>query len=159
MPEKRLDVTMTNDSLLPYLLNLNLTSNLSVINFTDRDILKIIRSLNTNKAHGHDDISIRMIKICDKAILESLSIIYKNFIDTEIFPDLWGKSNIVLVHKKGDKQLLENYRPVSLLPILGKAFEKLYAIIYFNIYKKATCCVVISLVFDHLIHVNISFSR
>ena len=38
----------TNDSSLPSLLNLNLTSNLSIINFTDDDILKIIRSLNIN---------------------------------------------------------------------------------------------------------------
>ena len=113
-------------------MNLNLKSKLSVINFTDDDILKIIRSLNINKAHGHDDISVRMIKICDKAILEPLSIIYKNCIDTGIFPDSWKKSNIVPVHKKGDKQLLENYRPVSLLPILGKVFEK---ILYNNIYE------------------------
>ena len=104
---------ITNDSLLPSFLNLNLTSNLSVINFTDDDILKIIRSLNINKAHGHDDISIRMIKICDKAILEPLSLIYKNCIDTGIFPGSWKKTNIAPVHKKGDKQLLENYRPVS----------------------------------------------
>ena len=38
----------TNDSSLSSLLNLNLTSNLSIINFTDDDILKIIRSLNIN---------------------------------------------------------------------------------------------------------------
>ena len=61
---------ITNDSSLPSLFNLNLTSNLSVINFTDDDILEIIRSLNINKAHDHDDISIRMVKIYDKAILE-----------------------------------------------------------------------------------------
>ena len=55
----------------------------------------------------------------------NLSIIYKNCTDTEIFPDPCKKSNIVLVHKKGDKQLLENYRSVSLLPILGKVIEKI----------------------------------
>ena len=110
---------ITNDSSLPSLLNLNLTSKLSVINFTDDDILKIIRSLNINKTYGHDDISIRMVKICDKAKLEPLSIIYKTCIDTGIFHDSWKKSNIVPAHKKRQKQLLENYRPVSLLPILG----------------------------------------
>ena len=40
--------SITNDSSLPSLSNLNLTSNLSVINFTDDDILKIIKSLNIN---------------------------------------------------------------------------------------------------------------
>ena len=66
-----------------------------------------------------------MIKICVKAIVKPLSIVYKNCIDNFLFPDLWKKSNIVPVHKKGDKQLLQNYRPVSLLPILGKILEKI----------------------------------
>ena len=103
----------------------SMSSKVSVITFTDDDILKIIRFLNINMAHGHGDISIRVIKICDKAILEPLSKIYKNCIDTGVFSDSWKKSSIVPVHKKGDKQLLENYRPVSLLPVLGKVFEKI----------------------------------
>ena len=49
----------------------------------------------------------------------------QNCIDTGIFPDSWKKSNIVPVHKKEDKQLLQNYRPVYLLPILGKILEKM----------------------------------
>ena len=35
------------------------------------------------------------------------------------------KSNIIPVHKKNDKQLVNNYRPISLLPIIGKIFEKI----------------------------------
>ena len=104
---------------------LNSEISLSAIHFNNDDTLKIIRSLNINKAHGHDSISIRMIKICDKAIVKPLPIIYKNCIDTGIFPDLWKKSSIVPVHKKGDKQLLQDYRAVSLLPILGKILEKI----------------------------------
>ena len=41
------------------------------------------------------------------------------------FPNNWKKSNIVPIHKKGDKQLLQNYRPVSLLPICGNIFERI----------------------------------
>ena len=37
----------------------------------------------------------------------------------------WKKSNAVLIHKKGDKQLFQNYFPVSLLPICSKIFENL----------------------------------
>ena len=37
----------------------------------------------------------------------------------------WKKANIVAIHKKGDKQAVKNYRPVSLLPICGKIFERL----------------------------------
>ena len=88
-----------------------------------------------------------------------LSITYTNCIGIGIFPDSWKESDIVPVNKKGDNQLLENYRLISLLPILGKVFEKFYKIIYFNICKKTTFCAKISLVFDHLILVNISFSQ
>ena len=59
------------------------------INFSDNDILKIIRSLDINKAHGHDDISVRMVKICDDGINKPLSIIYKNCIKTGIYPNTW----------------------------------------------------------------------
>ena len=65
-----------------------------------------------------------MLKLCDKSIITPLSILFQNCIDTRTFPDTWKKSNIVPVHKKGDKQIVDNYRPVSLLPILGKIFER-----------------------------------
>ena len=37
----------------------------------------------------------------------------------------WKKGNVVPIQKKYDKQCLKNYRPISLLPICGKIFEKL----------------------------------
>ena len=40
-------------------------------------------------------------------------------------PHEWKKANVVPVHKKGNKQSLENYRPISLLPICSKIFERL----------------------------------
>ena len=101
------------------------TARLSSINFNNADRLKIIKYLNDNKAHGHNDLSVRMIKLCGQSIVKLLSIILKNFIDNGVFPDIWKKSNIIPVHKKGDKQIIDKYRPVSLLPICGKIFEKL----------------------------------
>ena len=62
----------TNNSLLPRLVVLNSKNSLSAINFDNDDIIKTIRSFNINKAYGHDNISIRMIKICDKAIMKPL---------------------------------------------------------------------------------------
>ena len=66
-----------------------------------------------------------MLKLCDKSIIPPLSLLFQNCIDTRTFPDTWKKSNIVPVHKKGDKQIVDNYRSVSLLPILGKLFERI----------------------------------
>ena len=42
-----------------------------------------------------------------------------------VFPDIWKKANIIPIHKKNQKNLLKNYRPVSLLPICSKIFERL----------------------------------
>ena len=92
---------------------------------TRKVILEIIQ-LNINKAHGHDNISIRMIKLCGKSVVNPLSMIFNNCIDTGTFPDIWKRSNIIPVHKKDDKQIVDNYRPVSLLPIFGKIFLRNY---------------------------------
>ena len=86
----------------------------------NNDIFQIMRSLNINKAYDHNNISIRMIKICDKAVVKPLCIIHKNCTDTGIFPDLWKKCNIVSGHKKGDKQLLQNYRTVFFVTYFWK---------------------------------------
>ena len=100
-------------------------SSLSSISFNDQDILNVLHSLNISKAHGFDDLSIRLLKICDSSIVKPLSIIFKNCLQSGSFPNNWKKSNVVPIHKKGDKQLLQNYRPVSLLPIGGKIFERI----------------------------------
>ena len=78
-----------------------------------------------NKAHGHDEISIRLLKLCESAITELLYLIFKNCLSSNTFPDVWKKANVIPVYKKGDKQLLKNYHPVSMLPICRKIFEKL----------------------------------
>ena len=116
---------ISNDSALPDSSNSVSNVSLSSIHFEDQDILKIIRSLNYNKAHGYDDISIRLLKICDSSIERPPSIIFKNCLQTGTFPNNEKKSNVVPIHKKGDKQLLQNYRPVSLLPVCSKIFERI----------------------------------
>ena len=98
---------------------------IDTLNFSNNDFEKIIQNFVPNKPHGHDKISIRMIKICGKSICKPLQIIFSQCIDTGSFPLEWKKANVVPVHKKGDKQCLKNYRPVSLLPVCGKIFERL----------------------------------
>lgn len=92
--------------------------------FKETDILSIIRSLNINKAHGWDNLSIRMIKMCDDVLVKPLMIIFETALLTGNYPEQWKKAHVVPVHKKDNKNLLNNYRPISLLPICGKIFEK-----------------------------------
>ena len=84
-----------------------------------------MNSWSWSNADGRDDISIRMIKICDESLLKPLLILFKNSLKLSCYPDIWKKSNIIPAHKKNDNQLLNNYRPISLLPIFGKIFEKI----------------------------------
>ena len=116
---------ISNDSTVSVSINVETRENVSSLKFCVDDIQKIIRSLDQNKAHGHDEISIRMIKLCATSVSKPLHLIFRNCLETESFPKEWKKENIIPVHKKGDKQLMTNYRPVSLLTICGKVFEKI----------------------------------
>ena len=91
--------SLVYNSTLPNSLQYVSAARLSSFYFNEEVILKIIYALNINKAHGHDDISIRMIKLCSKSVIKPLSIIFKNYIKTGTFPDIWKRSNIIPVHK------------------------------------------------------------
>ena len=69
--------------------------------------------------------SIRMIKICSESILKPLELTFKSCLENGKFPMDWEKANVIPVHKRNNKQLIENYRPVSLLPVFGKILERL----------------------------------
>ena len=66
----------SNNSVLHSAISFKTQSRLSSINFEKEDILKLIRNLNINKVHGHGNISIWMLKICDSVLVEPLSVIY-----------------------------------------------------------------------------------
>jgi exonuclease III len=119
-----------NGSVLPPM-NLNTNNILSSVNITSDAIIKIISKLNANKAHGIDNISIAMLKICPTEVSLPLKIIFDKCIRDGKFPSSWKKANVQPVHKKDSRQSKKNYRPISLLPICGKIFEK---IIFDNMY-------------------------
>ena len=73
-----------------------------------------------------------MIKLCGQHLCVPLKIIFDNILETGIFPDQWKEANVTPVHKKNNKQLITNYRPISLLPILAKIYER---IIFKNMYN------------------------
>ena len=59
------------------------------------------------------------------ALGQGVSIIFNDCLNEGKFPHEWKKANAVPVHKKGNKKSLKNYRPISLLPICNKIFERL----------------------------------
>ena len=84
---------------------------MSTITFSAEDIGKIIWSLNPNKAHAHDNLSIRMLKLCGDAICDPLQLIFNKALVSGSFPCDWKKANIVPIHKKSDKQTLTHSLP------------------------------------------------
>ena len=76
-------------------------------------------------------ISIRMIKISDASICKPLELIFRSCLENGKFPTEWKKA-LVPAHTKGDKQNLKNYRPISLIPVARKIFER---ILYNNMYE------------------------
>ena len=115
--------TIENDSILPNDLVFENTERISSFDISMDEITKIIRFLDPNKAHGHDGTSICMLKLCASSISKPLLLLFS--LENECFPNKWKKAKIVPIHKKGDEHLIQNYRPVSLLPICGKIFEKI----------------------------------
>ena len=121
---------IVNDSILPNFHHIT-EARIDSVAIKKEDILSLIRSLNPNKATGSDDISGQMLLLCDDSVVSPLMIIFCSILETSVYPDQWKLANVVPIYKKEDKQLVKNYRPISLLPICGKIFEKL---IFDNLY-------------------------
>ena len=113
------------------------------------DVTKLIKALDVSKGHGHDGISVKMIKNCADSIAYPLALVFQDSLVAGIFANDWKKCNIVPVHKKSDKQIFSNYRPVSLLPKCSKIFENLILMNCLPFLRRETCY--LSLVFDLVI--------
>ena len=86
---------LKNDSVLPINQMILIQLRLGTLDFNENEILKIIRTLNIYKTLGHDDISIRIIQICDRTLLKPLIIIFQNSVKYSHYPDIWKRSNII----------------------------------------------------------------
>ena len=105
---------------------------LGTFEITNEQISSIIMGLKVNKAHGPDHISVNMIRLCGNGLILPLSLIFNNILRTGKFPKQWKRANVTPVHKKDSKQIIKNYRPISLLPIFAKVFER---IVFINLYN------------------------
>ena len=65
-----------------------------------------------------------MLKLCASEVAIPLQIIFQDCINSGMFPDCWKYANVQPIHKKSNRQIKNNYRAISLLPICGKILEK-----------------------------------
>ena len=76
-----------------------------------------------------------MIQLCGKEIVLPLQLLFKSTFEERIFRED-TKSNVVPVHKNESKNLIKNYRPITLLTILSKIFERLSIQSLFNCFMQ-----------------------
>ena len=75
-------------------------SQLSSVIIKETDISNMLKSLNVNENHVHDDISIRMLNLSHKSTLKPSKLLIKSCLQTGVFPDHWNKANILRIYKK-----------------------------------------------------------
>lgn len=87
--------------------------------------------LSLAKATGIDNISGKILKVAALAISPSLTNIIYHAIISCCFPDDWNVARVLQLHKKGPRNLPDNYRPISILPVISKIIER---ILYHQLY-------------------------
>ena len=78
------------------------------LSFDATTIYNILKQINPNKSQGPDNISGRVLKNCAKSISYPLTILFNICFRTGSLPDEWKTANVVSVHKKRDKNFVEN---------------------------------------------------
>ena len=93
--------------------------------FCPMKIYHLLSKINSNKAKGPDAIHGKILKFCAASLAYPLSVIYRISYNTGSIPREWKLANVVPIHKKGRKEDIENYRPISLTCLVMKTFERL----------------------------------
>lgn len=92
--------------------------------FTIEEVIKVLSHLDVNSATGPSDISPIVLKRCCHALAPSLTIMFNVSIQAGCTPSDWKRANVVPIHKKGVKENVSNYRPISLLCVASKVMER-----------------------------------
>ena len=95
------------------------------IDFDALEIKGLLSDMNSNKACGPDGIHGKILKQCAVSLAHPLSMLFRLSYNCGSLPKDWRVANVVPVHKKGSKDNIENYRPISLTSLVMKTFEKI----------------------------------
>lgn len=100
-------------------------SSLFFYDITPDEISNVLNNMQNKKSTGFDNISIKALKYISRFIIYPLCFIFNLSIKLGTFPDKLKYALIIPLHKKGDPELVENYRPITLLCCFSKLFEKI----------------------------------
>ena len=111
-----------NNSIVPPLLEYKTNEPLVSVNIKD-DIYPILgNSILKKLMNGMTD-QLGGFHVAEKLLWNLYS--FMSFLEAGVYPDYWKKSNVVPIHKKESKNLIENYRPICILPVFSKVFERI----------------------------------
>ena len=101
----------------------NVMYSIVIPNVSEYEIMQIILSLK-NSAAGWDEIPASVGKKCIQSYIKPLTYIINMSLMEGVFPYELKLAKVIPIYKSGDKKLLTNYRPISVLPFFSKIFEK-----------------------------------
>ncbi|KFV58198.1 hypothetical protein N341_07968, partial [Tyto alba] len=84
-----------------------------------------IRNLKVHESMGPDEMHLQVLKDLVDEVVGSLSIIFEKWWLSSEVPADWKRGNITPIFKKGKKEDPANYKPVSLISLLGKIIEQI----------------------------------
>ena len=102
----------------------NILSNFAFSTVDTEYVQKMIMEIKSKSSFGHDGVSSILLKKISPEINEVLTCIINQSLMTGIFPNSLKIAKISPIYKKEDPHLTDNYRPISLLPVISKVFEK-----------------------------------
>ena len=117
-------------------LKTKIESNFSFNTVENCYVLNLINKLKPKTSSGHDGLSSIMLKDIAISISPILTCIINQSLCTGIFPESLKVAKIIPIYKKENQHITDNYRPVSLLPILSKIFEKVVFIQVYDYFTK-----------------------
>ena len=91
-------------------------------------VLGLLKSLKPKKSCGIDGITSEILKIGAEVLVVPLTYLVNCSITSGKYPSNWKIAKVIVLHKKGDKKILKNYRPVSMLVVFGMILEKVVAL-------------------------------
>lgn len=97
-----------------------------VLNPTDcTEVLGILKTLKGNSSAGYDGVTTEIFKSIQSVIVTHFTYIVNTCIERGVFPDAFKKAVLVPIYKTGNKNSIDNYRPIAILSTFSKIFEKI----------------------------------